>query len=424
MGVIYHYDLDCRGLAISVGKTGRKTFLIYRKVEAKPYRKSLGPYPDLPIDEARRRVAELNGQIAAGKNPLAPRNQSATELTLRQAFAKYYAEYSSVHKVTHLEDKAHFQRHVEAPKHAVRLAHLPLSAITPADIRSLHLALGEKGKRTTANRIIALLSSIFNKCGTWGYGPSLNPCRGLRRFPERSRTRFIQPREMQRFLAALEAEPNDTARDFFKLALFTGARRSNVLTMMWHHVDLERRVWNIPRTKNGDGQVVHLSAPAVSLLEARKLARERDENVCAYVLPGRGKQGHFVEPKSAWVRVLMRGTALGITEALRNKLPGAHPELVSAVALLSRSPEDLVARYRTRPGFEFSQVSLLDLHVHDLRRTLGSWLASGGTSLVVIGRALNHKTAAATQVYARIWDEAVRDAVEVTGSAFLAKREI
>ncbi|WP_327573457.1 hypothetical protein [Roseateles sp.] len=33
-----------------------------------------------------------------------------------------------------------------------------------------------------------------------------------------------------------------------------------------------------------------------------------------------------------------------------------------------------------------------DLHIHDLRRTLGSWLASGGTSLPIIGRALNPKT--------------------------------
>jgi integrase len=41
-----------------------------------------------------------------------------------------------------------------------------------------------------------------------------------------------------------------------------------------------------------------------------------------------------------------------------------------------------------------------DLHIHDLRRTLGSWLASGGINLPIIGKALNDKSPDATKVYA------------------------
>jgi integrase len=58
------------------------------------------------------------------------------------------------------------------------------------------------------------------------------------------------------------------------------------------------------------------------------------------------------------------------------------------------------------------RLSLLDLRVHDLRRTVGSWLASSGASLPLIGKVLNHKTHQATQVYARFMLDPVRDALE------------
>lgn len=58
-----------------------------------------------------------------------------------------------------------------------------------------------------------------------------------------------------------------------------------------------------------------------------------------------------------------------------------------------------------------------DLHIHDLRRTLGSWLASSGTSLPIIGRVLNHKTPEATKVYARLIVAPVRNAMEEATAA-------
>jgi hypothetical protein len=50
--------------------------------------------------------------------------------------------------------------------------------------------------------------------------------------------------------------------------------------------------------------------------------------------------------------------------------------------------------------------------MHDLRRTLGSWQALGGTSLQIIGKSLGHKSMKATEVYARLTTDPVREAVE------------
>ena len=54
---------------------------------------------------------------------------------------------------------------------------------------------------------------------------------------------------------------------------------------------------------------------------------------------------------------------------------------------------------------------LQNLRIHDLRRTLGSWLAITGANNFTIGKTLGHKTQQATAVYARLNTKAVRDSV-------------
>ena len=49
---------------------------------------------------------------------------------------------------------------------------------------------------------------------------------------------------------------------------------------------------------------------------------------------------------------------------------------------------------------------------HDLRRTLGSWLAASGYSVPLIGRALNHTNVSTTAVFARLSLDPVREALE------------
>ena len=52
-----------------------------------------------------------------------------------------------------------------------------------------------------------------------------------------------------------------------------------------------------------------------------------------------------------------------------------------------------------------------NLRQHDLRRTLGSYQAAGGTSLGIIGKSLGHKSLAATAIYAQLDLDPVREAV-------------
>ena len=218
--------------------------------------------------------------------------------------------------------------------------------------------------------MLSLLSSVFGRAIEFDLWAGANPCTGVRKFPEQSRDRFLSGDELRRFFEALEQEPNDTARDFFTVALLTGARRANVLEMKWPDLDLDAATWRIGRTKNGTPQTVALVEPVVELLRERKR-----QATSVFVFPGKGATGHLVEPKKGWSRICK---AAGIEGA----------------------------------------------RIHDLRRTMGSWQAKTGASLPVIGKSLNHKSQTTTAIYARLDLDPVRSAMEKAAAAMLATREL
>lgn len=359
-GRSYFYDTKQRGLGIRVTSSGAKTFIVYRWVNGKPERVTLGRYPDLTIEQARGRAAEASAAIARGENPNDKRRAARAELTFGELFHEYMERHAKAHKRSWKEDQGQYDRHLSS------WAKRKLSHISRADVQKLHHSIGTSKGHYAANRLLALLSGVFNKATDFGLWDKANPAVGIKKFKEVSRDRFIQADELPRFFEALAEEPNETIRDYVLVSLLTGARRSNVLAMKWENVHLERAEWRIPETKNGTSQVVPLSPEVVTILEQR-----RHQTVNEWVFPGEGPNGHLVEPRKGWERILGRA---GIT----------------------------------------------DLRLHDLRRTLGSWQAKTGASLVIIGKSLNHKTPTATAIYARLDLDPVRQSINNANTAMLA----
>jgi integrase len=106
---------------------------------------------------------------------------------------------------------------------------------------------------------------------------------------------------------------------------------------------------------------------AIEILNDRR-AKTNSE----WVFPSDGSaSGHLADPKKAWQRILARA-------------------------------------------------EIKDLRIHDLRRSLGSWQASTGASGYVIGKSLGHKSQQATQIYARLNLDPVRESVERATQAMMA----
>ena len=247
-----------------------------------------------------------------------------------------------------------------------------LSDITTSKITELHTRIGEENGKYEANRVLALLSILFNKAKEWGYLSKVNPVIGIKRFEEHERERFLQPDELPRFFQALEEEPNVAIRDYIFISLLTGARRTNVLAMQWKDISFARKEWKLMQTKNGKPQTIPLLEEVVGLLAQRRQLVSRDD---PYVFPSFGRTGHLAEPKRGWQRVLQRA-------------------------------------------------DIKDLRLHDLRRTFGSWQARTGSSLTIIGKSLNHKSSVSTAIYARLDLDPVRESMEKATKAMLKVAKI
>ncbi|MBF0342210.1 MAG: tyrosine-type recombinase/integrase [Magnetococcales bacterium] len=354
-------DAQTPGLHVRVTPNGTKTFSWVRRTQGGSLeRVTLGRWPEMSIDDARRHAARLNAAAADGESPAEQRREMKAEMTFADLFAIYLERWAKVRKKTWVDDESKFRIHLK-PLHAKKL-----SAITRNDIARIHSAIGLE-QPTFANRVLALVSKVFNVATEYGLWDGNNPASGIRHFKEQSRDRFLSGEEVQRFLEAL-AEERDILRAFFLVALLTGARRANVLAMRWADVDLERQVWKIPQPeKSKNVALVPLTPMVLEILAGLPHGVE-------WVFPSpKSKTGHLVEPRKAWERVLARA------------------------------------------GIE-------DARIHDLRRTMGSWQAITGASLPIIGKSLGHASQQATAIYARLNLDPVRAAMEKATDAMMGKK--
>jgi integrase len=343
------------GLRAELREGGTVAFYLFRRIPGgSPIRFRIGPFPDVSVEQARAIAADKLGKLLNGENIAATRRVKRSEATLTELFTHWLEHHAKAHKRTWADDKRQFDKYL-APWHKRKL-----SSIAKPDVAALHARLGTKHGRYQANRVLSLLRALFNKADDLGYTGG-NPAAKVKPFKEESRDRFLQPAELPKFFAAVNAEPSDVVRDFFLLALWTGQRRGNVAAMRWADVDLEGGQWRLSsdETKQGKIHYVPLAPPALAILKRRKADAEKGAE---FVLPSYGAKGHIVEVKSAWQRIIKRA-------------------------------------------------GLSDLRPHDLRRTLGSYQAITGASLAIIGAALGHSNPTTTQVYARLTNNAVAESV-------------
>ena len=360
-----YHDKKTNGLQIRVTSTGVKTFCVFKRIKnSNPERVTLGRYPDMSIEQARKEAARINAVIVEGINPNSDARALKTETTLQELFEQFL-KHRRNKRGSYLSEKTKSTYSYDFNLYLAKWGKRQLSQFKDTDFGKLHTEIGAEYP-TTANRLIAMASSLFGYAAEHRLFRGANPAHGIKKFHENKRDRFLQSDELPAFFKSLSEEPNDMLRDYFLISLLTGARRSNVQEMQWSQIHLERGEWRIPITKNGDSQTVTLTPQVVEILRARQGTN------ATWVFPGTGATGHLVEPKKAWKRVLERA-------------------------------------------------GIANLRIHDLRRTLGSWQAKTGASLVIVGKSLNHKSPSTTAIYARLDLDPVRESVDrATGAMLVA----
>jgi integrase len=313
------------------------------------------------VETAKEQVKVIQGDIAKGVDAAGLRDEQLRNPTLAEA-AKVFLEMviSKRSAATQTQYRDFLERLVYPKIGKARVAEIKHS-----DIARLHYEL--RGRKVTANREVAVLSSFFSWCERHGHRPKLsNPTHGVEKYEEKGRERFLSPRELARLGIALSrAERNGTETVFalaaIRLLIFTGCRRDEILKLRWNDVDLDRTMIRLPDSKTGP-RTVYLSAPAISVLASLpRIAKN------PFVIVGDRDQQHLVNLRKAWVRVCK------------------------------------VAR-------------LKGVRLHDLRHSFASVGVSGGASLPIIGRLLGHSKAATTEKYSHLAADPVRAANEAVGN--------
>jgi integrase len=379
-----YHDLKEPGLSVRVGPTGKMQFSVLKRVKnGRPIRVTVGAFPDLTIEQARTKALQIKNSIALGEDPAEALRVKRKEITLGEAFEWFIENHAEPNGLKTIDAmRGDFERYLGAlpatprKKHgqlraksdgSVNWQNRRLSSVKPTDVAHLKASLAKHSGKGAANHAIKLLRSVFNVVIKARIFVGTNPAEGIGILKIQDRARFLEMDEVSRLLDVLDRTVNTDARDFILLAIFTGARKGNLVAMSWDDIFLERAVWTIPDSKNGDPVDVQLAPEAIAVLKLRQGKHKK------WVFPGSGKSGHLQSPKHG----------------------------VSSI---------------------FKEAGIEEVRIHDLRRTLGSWQAINGSSLLVIGKSLGHKSMASTLIYARLTQAPVRQSVELATAAMMSNK--
>lgn len=369
---IYYSDSQTRGLELSVAAKGTKSFIYRRKVDGVSRRLFLGYYPDLSIEQARAKANDFNSRCSMGENIFETAGAAKAELTLSDLFNSYLERHAKKSKVTWQVMSKDFERNVASIKNK------KLSKISSNIAEKLHVDLTKERGPYSANRTIQLLRAVFNKGIQWKLYRGDNPFKGITLHKEKPRERFLSEDEAKKLLRTLDEMEDCDIKDFIVLSLFTGARKANLAAMHFSNIDWGRGLWVIPISKNGERVVVALGGKEISILERRfnKIKSGLpDDDEPTFVFPGKGSTGHLTDPKKSWYTL------------------------------------------RKKAGLE-------DVTIHDLRRSLGSAMASANVNVALVKGALGHKDMKTTLAhYAHTNKEAERAAKQRIHEQWLAKDE-
>ncbi len=354
-------DSEMPSLILTVTSNGAKSFYRYGRVKGRPTRMMLGKFPEMTVEQAHTRCAELNGQIVTGQDVKTALRGGATVADL---WAAYFSEHAALRKKESSRKHDQWQwDKILKPKWENR----KVSQIAKGEFERFLGDIARTRGKVTANRLLALVRKLFNH-GLKAGIVKTNPATGIEKYPEQSRDRFLQPDELPVLFQALDTHPNQVFADFIRIALFVGARRGNLQAMRWDQIDWERAVWRIPDTKANESLTLPLCQVALDVLRRRQASAGESP----WVFPSFGKTGHLISPLKTWERMCKKVGISGVT-------------------------------------------------IHDLRRSLGSWQAASGSSELIIGKSLGHAPGSrATSVYARLNLDPVRESIEKATAAMMA----
>ncbi len=160
---------DSQGLFLYITPTGRKYWRFAYKYNGKWKLLSLGPYPAVSLEEARRKRDEMRLQLLEGYDPSWVRKQRRLEKEVMfEEVARAWLEH-----VQKNWTKGHYEKQaLRVEKHILpHLGRIPVKAITAGEVLKLVEKTTSRGTPETARRIFTIVNQIFKFAQMWSYFP-------------------------------------------------------------------------------------------------------------------------------------------------------------------------------------------------------------------------------------------------------------
>lgn len=339
-----------------IGAKGlEKVYYILFKKDGKLHEEKVGrQYADdiTPARAARIRAERVEGKRKSRKEI----REAAAEIkwTIDNLWKEYVHDKPATKGWT--VDRYRYEKYLKAT-----LGNKEPQNIVQMDVHRLRINLSKTLAPQTVKHLLRLLARIIN------FGLKKGLCPGLKfkiEMPQvhNLKTEDLTPEQLTNLMEAIDQEPDIQAANFMKMALVTGMRRGELFKLQWQDIDFDRGFIHIRQPKGGQDAKIPLNPATKELLE------NHPQSNSPYVFPGRAGGQRTRYPKRI--------------DAIREK---------------AGLPLDF------RP-------------LHGLRHTYASMLASSGqVDLYTLQKLLTHKSAAMTQRYAHLRDDALHRASDVAG---------
>ena len=295
------------------------------------------------------------------------RSSTVNHLTLNTFFDEHYFPHAQVNKRLTHHDWSIYNKHLR-----VSLGRYPIQALTNPilDVWVREQMLSGY-KRSTINKHIHLMNRLLNLARHWGHIPKHSPSQqNIKALILGDYTqRFLSDTEIERLVKTTRVSTHPYIHLIVQLLLLTGARKGEARLACWRDIDVPKRIWTVPRSKNGRSRRIILSTAAVDIFTATRAKAE------ALSLPSKQDNYVFTNP---------------ITRTAYNSFDTVW--------------------YKTRAAAD-----LCDLRIHDLRHTFASVLINKGVSLYEVQTLLGHSSPQMTQRYAHLAPDLLHKRTELVG---------